>query len=64
MRKDIVRLLLFAVLMLPSCEHYKMQKRIAAFEAEMEEYRAQTDNVACALCMCATMRLHTRSNGA
>ena len=45
MRKDIVRLLLLAVLMLPSCEHYKMQKRIAAFEAEMEEYRAQTDNV-------------------
>ena len=45
MRKDIVRLLLLAVLMLPSCEHYKMQKRIAAFEAEMEEYRTQTDNV-------------------
>ncbi len=45
MRKDIVRLLLLAVLMLPSCEHYKMQKRIAAFEAEIEEYRAQTDNV-------------------
>ena len=45
MRKVIVRLLLLAVLMLPSCEHYKMQKRIAAFEAEMEDYRAQTDNV-------------------
>ena len=45
MRKHVVRLLLLAVLLLPSCDHYKLQKRITAFEADMDEYRAQTDNV-------------------
>ena len=45
MRKHTVCLLLLAVLLLPSCDHYQMKKRIAQFEQEMDEYRAQTDNV-------------------
>lgn len=45
MRKHIVFLLLFAVLLLPSCDHYQMKKRIAQFEKEMDAYRTQTDNV-------------------
>ena len=45
MRKHIVLLLLLAVLVLPSCDRYKLNKRIALFEQDMEAFRSQADNV-------------------
>ena len=45
MRKHVCFLLLLAVLLLPSCNGYKLDKRAARFEKEMAPFREKMENV-------------------
>ena len=45
MKKHIFFVLLCAVVLLPACNRYNLDERIARFEKEMEEYREQTENI-------------------